>query len=317
MPFESILGQEPAVETLRRAMASGRVHHAYRFEGPPGVGKELTAIALAVELIGGPQASDICRHRITTFSDEEPRVPLHPDLVFIGRGIYGKLLDATEASGISVEQIRRVVLSRIGYPPHEGESLVFIIRDADELTPQAANALLKTLEEPSPRTHFILLTSRPKRLLDTLLSRTLAVRFGPLPDAVVAELLERQGKPKEVASFAQGSMELALALADPESVAEREQFAIAVKQALAATDLVPALLLAEAHSGERGPLRGHLVHLAQTLARDGRAWLAQNPEAAERAARHHQCVLAAMEDLERNGQPALVLESMIYRMRGS
>ncbi|MGC4092354.1 MAG: hypothetical protein QM756_31625 [Polyangiaceae bacterium] len=77
---------------------------------------------------------------------------------------YRSVTGQAEASGISVEQIRRVVLERIGFSPHEGRALVFIVREADELTLQAANSLLKTLEEPPARTHFVLLTSRPESL---------------------------------------------------------------------------------------------------------------------------------------------------------
>ncbi|HEV8550435.1 MAG TPA: DNA polymerase III subunit delta', partial [Polyangiaceae bacterium] len=189
VPFADVLGQEPAVRTLERALAAGKVHHAYRFEGPAGVGKELLAFALAQTLVcerGGAAACGQCSacRRAVSLSGEEPRVPLHPDVVLLGRGLYRSVLGsgASEATGISVEQVRRIVLARVGFPPHEGRALVFIVRDADEITVQAANALLKTLEEPHARTHFILLTSRPSRLLDTIRSRSLPVRFAPLSD---------------------------------------------------------------------------------------------------------------------------------------
>ena len=288
--FEAIEGQQPAVQTLLSALARGRVHHAYRFEGPDGVGKERTAFALAQALLcekRGPVACRACSacRRAVTLSDDPPHVPLHPDLVLVGRGLYAGTLGASEATGISVDQIRRVVLGRAGFTPHEGRALVFIVRDAEELTSQAANALLKTLEEPGPSTHFVLLTSRPSRLLDTIRSRTLAVRFGPLPETVVASILERHGKPTAAAALAQGSASLALTLADEASRAERDQ------------------------------LRQQLGFLAQYVALEARRSIASEPRAAERAARQHRRVLEALGEVERNGQPQLVLETMIARMR--
>lgn len=321
MPFDSILGQEPAVQTLTRALLSGHVHHAYRFEGPAGVGKELAAFALAQGLVceaGEPLGCGKCGtcHRAVTLSEDEPRVPLHPDVILIGRALYPpSVVSASESSGISVEQIRRVVLARAGFPPHEGRALVFIVRDAEELTAQAANALLKTLEEPAPRTHFVLLTSRPSRLLDTVLSRTLAVRFGPLPDDVIAKILAARGAPAEVAPIAQGSAALALELADEERMQARSAFGQAVLEALSAPDLATAIGVADKRSSDRDALRDQLGYLAHTLAGRCRDTIATAPALADREARRHAEVLRALGQLERNVQPALVVESMIARLR--
>src|SRR4030095_522931 len=96
MAFADILAQEPAVRTLTRALETGRVHHAYRFEGPDGVGKELAAFALAQSLVGekSPAACPGCRacRRAVTLSEQEPRVPLHPDVVLVERGLYRSVL---------------------------------------------------------------------------------------------------------------------------------------------------------------------------------------------------------------------------------
>ena len=82
--------------------------------------------------------------------------------------------------------------------------LFSVATGADELTVSAANALLKTLEEPPPRTFFILITSRPSRLLDTIRSRTLPVRFGPLPESTVTSLLQARGLDPKLAPLAHG-----------------------------------------------------------------------------------------------------------------
>jgi DNA polymerase-3 subunit delta' len=318
--FSKVLGQESAVATLERALAIGRVHHAYRFEGPPGVGKELAAFALAQALVcergGGCGECSTCR-RAVTLSAADPRVPLHPDVVLLGRGLYRGLLggNSSEATGISVEQVRRIVLARIGFPPHEGRALVFIVREADEITQQAANALLKTLEEPHERTHFVLLTSRPRRLLDTIRSRTLPVRFAPLADGVIASVLEARGLDPSVAPLAQGSASLAIELADPEAKQERDAFSEAAFAAVVAPDLAPALKLAEGQKKDRDGLKAQLAFFAQAVASDARASVGSDPARALERALQHRTVLEAIADVERNVQPALALEAMFVRLR--
>jgi DNA polymerase-3 subunit delta' len=316
--FASILGQAPAVETLERALGSGRVHHAYRFEGPAGVGKEKAALELAAHLVcpdAGKEACPECLRRVTTLSADPPHVPLHPDVVLVERGLYQGLLGASEATGISVEQIRRVVLGRAGYPPHEGRALVFIVRDADQLTQQAANALLKTLEEPGASTYFVLLTARPKRLLDTVLSRTLPVRFGPLRDEVIAEILTRHGAPLAAVEAAQGSAALGLKLADDAVLGARHDFVRRVNEAVAAEDFAPALALAEARPSERTGLAEQLGFLALAWATEARMAIGTRAREAERLSRAHQVVLGTLRDLEHNAQPGLALESMMLRLR--
>jgi DNA polymerase-3 subunit delta' len=225
------------------------------------------------------------------------------------------VLQASETSGISIEQIRRIVLSRVGFAPHEGRAVVCIVRGADELTISAANALLKTLEEPPDRTFFLLLTSRPSRLLDTIRSRTLPVRFGPLPEPVVAQLLSARGLDPKLAELSQGSMEQALELADTEALAHRDGFASHVLAGLDAPDLASALEFAEKQKLERGELLELLEHLAQVLSLKVRQVVAAAPDEARRMARRYELVRAAASDLERNVGPQLALEAMMAKLR--
>jgi len=192
---------------------------------------------------------------------------------------------------------------------------VFIVRDAERLTQQAANALLKTLEEPPERTHFVLLTSQPRRLLDTVRSRTLAVRFGPLPDEVVAELCAARGLSGDVATLAQGSAELALELADPDAMRERQEFLSAARAALDAPDLAEAIALGQSRGEGRDAIREQLGFFAQALADDARRSVATDPGVAGLAAHRHAVVLATLGEIERNVQPALALEAMVARLR--
>jgi DNA polymerase-3 subunit delta' len=266
MLFDTILGQETAVQTLQRALQAGRVHHAYRFEGPEGVGKELTAFALAEALICGPAAEptlDGCRRRVHTLCDDEPHVPLHPD----------------------------------------------------ELTVQAANALLKTLEEPPPATYFVLLTSRPKRLLATVLSRSVPVRFARLPGPVIATLLERHGAPTSLAAHAHGSISRALALANTDSMRAHDEFVHSVLRAVSAPALATAITMIDLRASDRQGLREKLSQLAEHFAAQGRQRVAADPPEAQRAAACHQAVLVGLRQLERNVAPALVVESMVARLR--
>ncbi len=322
--FTSVLGQQSAVQTLRHALAHGRVHHAYRFEGPPGVGKELAAFELARALLCDAPAEsracgacDTCR-RVSTFSKEAPVVPLHPDVVLVARGLYPPSAlgrDRPETSAISVDQIRSVVLPRVGYPPHQGRALVIIVRDADEMTVSAANALLKTLEEPHAETHFVLLSSKPERLLDTIRSRTLPVRFGPLPRAIVEEILARHDAPRELAGIAEGSASLALSLAISEEREQQQAFVQSALRAIEAPDLASGLEQIEAPGTSRDELGRQLGFLAQALAERARSTVGSDDREALRCARRYFHVLEASQHLERNAQPALVLESLVHQLQ--
>jgi DNA polymerase-3 subunit delta' len=159
-----------------------------------------------------------------------------------------------------------------------------------------------------------LLTSRPNRLLDTIRSRTLPVRFSPLSDALVAQILQSKGLDSKVAPLAQGSVALALELASEDAVKERDDFVSAAQAAIAARDLAPAVKFAEARR-ERDRLRGLLAYFAQTLALAGRKAAESDLQRAEHCALQHEVVLSALRDVERNVSPALALEAMIYRMR--
>lgn len=324
MVFDRILGQPTAVETLRRALLSERVHHAYRFEGPDGVGKELTAFALAQALVCPEKPSvgcgecSACR-RAVALSTDEPHVPQHPDVVLVERGLYppGVLgRSSPETTGIGVEQIRRIVTARAAYPPYEATRLVFIFRAAHELTANAANALLKTLEEPRAGVHFLLLTDQPRRLLDTIRSRTLPIRFGPLPDAAILEILKREGHGAEerVVHFAAGSAGRALELCDSDQVARRERFVQAVLGAALAPDLGAALELTAGGQLERAELGHDLQWLGQHFAAAVREEGGGGGRALGDANRYLE-VQETLKALERNVPPALALEALIARLR--
>ncbi len=318
MTLRDLRGQQTARETLERALASKRVHHAYRFEGPAGVGKELAAFALAQALLcteGDPLGCGVCGacRRAVTISDKPPFVPLHPDLIVVEQGLYPEaIIGRDEKSGVSVEQIRRIVLGHVSFAPAEGRARVFLFRRADELTPQAANALLKTLEEPRPATHFILLTSRPEKLLPTIRSRSMLVRFGALPEPVLRDLLTERGIAEpllgEVVALAEGSVERALDLAEPERAESRAAFLRALTAASAEGTAGAAVKLAESADTDRRVMRDRLFDLAAHLSAVARA---ASPDAAFALARGYELVMKATENLEMaNAAPAHVLTDL-------
>lgn len=321
--FSSILGQPAAVQTLRRALSSGRVHHAYRFEGPAGVGKKLTTIAFAQSLLctasvdgEGCGACAACK-RAATLAPEAPEAPLHPDFIWVRRGLYPPpFLTSKEATGISVEQIRKVVLGRTGYGAHEGHALIVFIEDAEELTVSAANALLKTLEEPGPHVHFVLHTSRPHRLLDTLRSRTLAVRFGPLPDDVVKTLLTSHGFDQRYAAQAEGSVERALQLANSETAERTRQWTAAFDRALRAPHLGPGLELAKDLPKGRHEVAALLSGYALELATRVRNPAVDDAEKTA-VARRFEKLGSALTAIEQNVNPSLTLEALLVELRSS
>jgi DNA polymerase-3 subunit delta' len=238
--LDDVRAQDAAVGALRRAREHGRIASAYLFDGPSGVGKELTATEFATEVVakGNPHIVD----RIEAGA--------HPDVRVFRPRDEGK-------RNIQVDVLRNEILPLAQFAPFEAETTFFIFPEADvsfpEFQPEAANALLKTLEEPRPGVHFILTSERPESLLPTIRSRCQRVRFGRLPDSVLAELLSREGIDEEQAAAAialsAGRADVAIALATDGTVGELTNLVSSVDEAV--------------RNG--GP--GALVELSENLAR--------------------------------------------------
>jgi DNA polymerase-3 subunit delta' len=172
------IGQERVTDLLRRAVERDRVPNAYLFSGPPGAPllDAATALACALNCQRGRGVAcgecDACSKIVQG---------IHPDVVTLVR--------EGAANIVPIESVRSQVIARIGLPPHEAETRVFIVEEATAMAPPAANALLKTLEEPPARTLFVLCTTAPEQLLPTIRSRCQRVRFGggaPVADADAA-----------------------------------------------------------------------------------------------------------------------------------
>jgi DNA polymerase-3 subunit delta' len=212
--LQEIAGHKQLVKILIKAVSSGRVAHAYLFAGPEGVGKETTATAFARALLcSGPAGGDacgVCRQCRQVSGGN------HPDFYLV----------EPAGSSIKIEQVREIQ-RRAPYRPYQGGRKVFLIRRAEAMTAEAANCILKTLEEPPGDTVFILVSARPQVLLPTILSRCQAVYFKAMamPD-LIRGLFDLKGVSEEearlYASLSGGSMGRALSYASGSLLADRD-----------------------------------------------------------------------------------------------
>jgi DNA polymerase III subunit delta' len=241
--FDEIASQVPALTTLKRALATGQVAHAYLFEGPSGVGKLLAARALAEALLCDVQPGKGCGQCSACLRVQQDK---HPDVrIFKPRDEGNR--------NLQVETIRTEIVPFAKFAPFEGRAACLIFPEADvsfpEMHPEAANALLKTLEEPRQALTFVLLSERPERLLATIRSRCQTLRFAPLPSDTLRAILTRQGIPEAqqpaAIALSQGRADRALELAQEGRALELVELALRVDDAAHAGKIAALLELAE------------------------------------------------------------------------
>ena len=213
--FEQMVGQEAVVRALSSALSTGRLHHAYLFTGTRGIGKTTVSRILAKSLNctgedgrGGVTAQPCGRCSACREIDADR---------------YVDYVELDAASNRSIDEVRDL-LERAAYKPTVGRYKVFMIDEAHQLTKDAFNALLKTLEEPPDYLKFVLATTDPDKMLPTVLSRCLQFNLRPMaPETVqehLAQVLQAEGVPYEEAALAvlgraaRGSMRDALSLTD-------------------------------------------------------------------------------------------------------
>lgn len=273
MKLPELIGNQELHRQLARMLTEDRLHTCLIFEGPPGVGKATTArwVALAANCEREPEG----RPCGSCWSCRQIARGQHPDVIEIG------LDPERTAPVISVEQARDVV-GRMAMRPYSARRRLVIFDPADAMGPEAANALLKTFEEPPESTGFILVTSAISRLLPTIRSRSQRIRFAPLADAELVPWLEARGFPDAplLAALSDGCPGRALALAEGE-VQEWRTSRDALLGALAAPvsdQLVYADNLTKGERAESGPrVERALDALSRVLVDVGRARLGVNP----------------------------------------
>lgn len=213
--------QPHARMVLGAALASGEPSHAYLFHGPPGTGKRTAARAFAAELLAaGRPDPDAVRRRVLAGT--------HPDLTWVV---------PTGAREMRVEDVEEPVIAAAARTPFEAARRVFVLERADTMSDAVANRLLKTLEEPPPFVHLILVTDALGQVIETVVSRCQLVRFDPLPAERIAAALEREGVAPEraqaCARLALGNAARARYLASEEGEALRGDVERLVCDALA------------------------------------------------------------------------------------
>ena len=254
--FDRIIGNDRVKDVLRRHLGASRVPNAMLFAGTDGVGKKLFALELARAFVcrspNGVEACGECSAcgRVDTFVIPEPTDKNKDEFkkVFFGQhSDAGKVVAYKRA--IFVDAVRD--LEREAYfRPYEANARFFLIDDADKMNDNAANALLKTLEEPASTSHIILVTSRPDTLLPTIRSRCQTLRFAPVETEKIEQFLIREREipaadAKLSARLAFGSVGRALSVELGKLREQREVLLRVLQDAIENNDRVSLLHAAE------------------------------------------------------------------------
>lgn len=295
---------------LRATIADGRLAHALLFAGPRGVGKRHFAHGLAGYLLCEAQAPagrpcGACRSCVQIAAG------VHPNLM--------KLAPAEDKRDIAIDDIRDL-LDRLHLSSHYGQAKVAIVEPADALNASGVNALLKTIEEPPAATHVLLVAERWRTLPPTLRSRCQILRFGPPPaDQALAWLKQRHPQlPESALRPLLRSPLLEQPLADADYAETRAEWGRALADALdgrLSLKLAQGLKRDTAQAGLEIWLQAGTVWLERLLA-PGRPGAGGTPRGATSTALQHLLTdtLDALRALERNGNPTLLVESIMIRL---
>lgn len=207
--LKDIIGHEQTIAHLQNAVLSNKVSHAYLIQGDTGSGKRMMADAFAMTLqceAGGTDACGQCH------SCRQAAGRNHPDIIYITH---------EKPNSIGVDEIREQLVNDIAIKPYNGKYKIYIVAEADKMTVQAQNALLKTLEEPPAYAVILLLTVNASILLETIRSRCVLLNLKPVQSQQVKQyLMEHLEIPDYQAdicvAFAQGSVGRAMSLASSE-----------------------------------------------------------------------------------------------------
>ncbi|MBM3752271.1 MAG: hypothetical protein FJW21_14020 [Acidimicrobiia bacterium] len=309
-----VVGHARIADVLTKSVSAGRVPQTLLFAGPAGIGKFATAIALAQAVNCGtsePRNPGTPCRRCSTCERIARRQ--FSDVIVVEKGDY---------ASISIKVVREKILALIGYRPFEGQKRVFIVDGADDLTWEAQDSLLKTLEEPPPAAILILIATSPDVMKATVLSRCRRLRFGTLSDEEVARVLQDTmgmdaASARSRAAIAGGSVGQALAI-DGGTLEEDRDLALAFLQAAASPNLgsrlkaAAALTVHEKKRRSREAVATRLAHLSALL-RDlavtdtGNAALAR-AFPPDRLIPAFSTVARAQSALDRNASPKVVAD---------
>lgn len=207
--FKDILGHEQIKEHFQNAAATGKVSHAYILSGEAGMGKKTLANAFAMTLLCEEGGKEPCMH---CHACKQVLSGNHPDLIYVTH---------EKPASIGVDDIREQINDTIMVRPYSSQYKIYIVDEAQKMTVQAQNALLKTIEEPPAYAVIMLLTTNPDAFLQTILSRCVQLKLKPLKDSVVKDYLEDKLQVKDIqaeiySAFARGNLGKAIHLAQSE-----------------------------------------------------------------------------------------------------
>ena len=265
MKLGQIIGQPAAVAILRAALPPGAPAHAYLFVGPEGVGKTTAAMAWARALLcerGGEDACGACAHCVKTAAGT------HPDMMTLEPEAREKKVKEE----IDIGHIRDVI-RRLSFKPYEAGRKILIVDRADSMNLSAANAFLKTLEEPPGDTVIIMTAVNTRKLPLTIISRCRVVRFNPVPFGEIVDfLVNREGmaedEARSAAALSRGSLGLAVS---GEIEGEREIRAEALQALVDADSRSPARIYGLAGAMDKAKDKSRtdrFLEMMMELARD-------------------------------------------------
>ena len=209
LTLKDILGHEQIKEHFLNAAATGKVSHAYILSGEEGMGKKTLADAFAMTLLCEEDGKEPC---MQCHACKQVLSGNHPDLIYVTH---------EKPASMGVDDIREQINDTIMVRPYSSQYKIYIVDEAEKMTVQAQNALLKTIEEPPAYAVIMLLTTNPDAFLPTILSRCVQLKLKPLKDSVVKEYLEEKLHVKDIqaeiySAFARGNLGKAIHLAQSE-----------------------------------------------------------------------------------------------------
>lgn len=207
--FSDIIGQEQIKEHLMNALSTGKVSHAYIINGEKSSGKEFIARVFAMALQCQQGEAEPCQE---CHSCKQALSENHPDIIRVAH---------EKPNTISVDDIRVQINNDVAIKPYSSPHKIYIVNEAEKMTQQAQNAILKTLEEPPEYAVILLLTANVNSLLPTILSRCVVLNMKPVPDVLVRKFLMEQIKVPDYkaevcVAFARGNIGRAKSLASSE-----------------------------------------------------------------------------------------------------
>jgi DNA polymerase-3 subunit delta' len=320
--WQGIRGHDGIVERFRETLRAGRLATTYLFVGPEGIGKSAFAMKLAQSLLcTGSKESEL----YPCGSCESCRLMAggaHPDLNMVRPEPGKKWLAIKQFIGEKEMRNREGLCHDIGMRPMLGRRRVAIIEDADWFTTEAANCLLKTLEEPPPGAVIILIGTSRSRQLPTILSRSQVIRFDPLPETEMRELILAEGlvadqsAADELARRSGGSMARARELADAQLWQFRDRLAAQwragqINPVGIAKELMDYIDGAGKDADSRRQCFRRLLHAFSEVVRGELRRTGDSIGAAETALTALDRCVEAEQQLDRNANLATLLEAWL------